>query len=239
MGSESTPQQSTSERSLLYDWLALPGIPAGSGAWEQLPVRTIDFTGVQDERIRQDWQLDSFVHEVLPEYGSDTILIGHDLGGVVAAMSAIQKRPRAVVLTGTTLGKWWFWTRLSAAPILNRFFYHTFKGNLFIRAGGGKHTSQRFANQPHVHDPTKMMTLAKHMVPPKNLISSLQQTCPVYLIWGKKELFYPGFLAKSLSKQLDAPLYWNEGGHYCMWTHMEMFHQHMLTIERYLNEAQP
>ena len=42
-----------------YDWLALPGIPAGSGAWERLPVRTMDFEGVQNDQVRQNWQLDS------------------------------------------------------------------------------------------------------------------------------------------------------------------------------------
>ena len=237
MDSESATQQSTSKRSLLHDWLALPGIPAGSGAWEKLPVRTLDFAGVQDEHVRQDWQLESFVHEVLPHYGSDTVLIGHDLGGVVAAMSAVQKCPRAVVLTGTALGNWWFWTRLSAAPILNRFFYHTFKGTLFVRAGGGSSTGQRFANQPHFHDPSKMVTLAKHMNPPNDLVSRLKEVCPVYLIWGKQEVFYPRFLAKSLSTQLEASLYWNDGGHYCMWTHAEMFHRHMGNIESTLNES--
>ena len=149
----------------------------------------------------------------------------------------VQKHPKAVVLTGTTLGNWWFWTRLSAAPILNRFFYHTFKGNLFVRAGGGKHTSQRFANQPHFHDPSKMMTLPNtwyHL----NLVSSLKQTCPVYLIWGKQEVFYPRFLVKSLSRQLGCTLHWNEGGHYCMWTHAEMFHRHMNTIEKDLTAGQ-
>lgn len=236
MDSESTPHQSTSKRSLLYDWLALPGIPAGSGVWEKFPVRTIDFTGVQDEHVRQDWQLDTFVDEVLPHYGSDTVLVGHDLGGVVAAMSAVQKRPKAVVLTGTALGNWWFWTRLSAAPVLNRFFYHTFKGNLFVRIGGGKKTGQRFANQPHFHDPSKMKTLAKHMNPPKDLVSTLKTVCPVYIIWGRKEVFYPGFLAKSLHRHLEAPLYWNDGGHYCMWTHSETFLDSMYEIERQLDQ---
>ena len=232
-------QESKAKQSLQYDWLALPGIPAGADAWEKLPVRTLDFAGVQNNETRQSWHLDSFVDEVLPHYDNNTILVGHDLGGVTAAMSAVQKRPKAVVLTGTALGNWWFWTRLSAAPILNRFFYHTFKGNLFVRVGGGSNTGQRFANQPHFHDPSKMKRLAKHMNPPSELVATLSQTCPVYIIWGKREVFYPGFLAKSLSTQLKAPLYWNGGGHYCMWTHAEMFHEHMIAIETSLTADQP
>lgn len=218
------------------DWLALPGIPAGSGVWEKLPVRTLDFQGVQDSSHRTCWALDSFVKETLPHYDHNTILIGHDLGGVVAAMAAFQQPPKAVVLTGTALGHWWFWTRLSAAPILNHFFYHTFKGNLFVRAGGGRKTGQRFVNHPHFHDPTKMKTLAKQMKPPRDLVNKLRLVCPVYIIWGRKEVFYPGFLAKSLASRLNAPLYWNDGGHYCMWTHAEDFLQSMQQIEDTIKE---
>ena len=167
-------------------------------------------------------------------YDHNTVLIGHDLGGVIASMAALKKPPRAVVLSGTALGNWWFWTRLSAAPLLNRFFYHTFKGNLFVQVGGGQSTMHRFSNHPHFHDPSKMMTLAKHMKPPKNLALDLATKCPVYLIWGKNEVFYPGFIAKRLSKDLLAPLHWNEGGHYCMWTHAEDFYANMLSVEQHL-----
>ena len=82
----------------------------------RLPVRTLDFQGVQNEQSRQSWQLDAFVDEVLPHYDNSTILIGHDLGGVVGAMSAVKQPPKAVVLTGTALGKWWFWTRQVQLP---------------------------------------------------------------------------------------------------------------------------
>ena len=67
------------------------------GPWEKLPVRTIDFQGVQDLVHRPSWELRSFVHETLPHYNNQTILIGHDLGGVVAAMSAVQQPPKAIV----------------------------------------------------------------------------------------------------------------------------------------------
>ena len=147
-------------------------------------------------------------------------------------MAAVQKRPLAVVLTGTALGSWWFWTRLSAAPLLNRFFYHTFKGRLFVRLGGGYSTIKNFS-QPHSNDPTKMKTLAKHMKPSANLVTDLSNCCPVYLIWGKNEVFYPRFIAKSLSHSLNARLWWNSGGHYCMWTHARSFHSKMKSIEDY------
>lgn len=217
--------------SLSSDWLALPGIPAGAEVWEHHAVRSLQFQGVQDQTERHSWHLDSFVAEVLPQYDEHTILIGHDLGGVIASMSALQKPPKAVILTGTALGAWWFWTRLSARPVFNRFFYHTFKGNLFVRLGGGQSSQQRFSGHPHFHDPTKMQRLAKEMRPPAGLARMLGQTCPVFLVWGKQEVFYPGFIAKHIAKQTGGDLYWNDGGHYCMWTHAKAFHEHLVTIE--------
>ena len=81
---------------LKEDWLALPGVPAGAAAWEKLPVPTQSFTGLQDSAPRASWELDSFVEEILPAYNHQTILMGHDLGGVVASMAALRKAPKAV-----------------------------------------------------------------------------------------------------------------------------------------------
>jgi|GEM_PF-1229870 len=217
------------------DWLALPGIPAGAEIWERLPVRRCSFLGLQDDQPRTRWKLESFVDEVLPQYNEHSIVIGHDLGGVVACMAALRKAPRALVLSGTALGSWWFWTRRSADPIVHYFFYHMFKGTLFVRLGGGDDTADRFSKQNGVHhDPRKMRILAKHMKPPKGLAESVATICPVFLIWGKKEVFYPGFIAKSLSKKMNAPIFWNDGGHYCMWTHTQSFLESMVHIEEEL-----
>ena len=211
------------------DWLALPGIPAGSAAWERLPVRTQSFVGLQDAAPRASWELNSFVEEILPAYDHQTILMGHDLGGVVASMAALRKAPKAVVLSGTALGAWWFWTRLSAAPILNRLFYHTFKGGLFVRLGGG-----RFPSNPHTHNPEKMKRLAKKMKPPSDLVPQLAARCPVFLIWGEREVFYPGFLATSLAEAFTTTVLWSSGGHYCMWTQPQAYLENMLHIEQQL-----
>lgn len=223
---------------VIFDWLALPGIPAGSGVWERLPVRTLAFQGVEQEGSRCSWSLDSFVEEALPHYDERTILVGHDLGGVVASMAALKKPPRAVVLTGTALGSWWRLTRWSAGPIVNRFFYHTFEGGLFVFLGGGKTVSKRFPQrEKNEHHPKNMRLLAQKMKPPMFLPKDLSACCPVFLVWGIREVFYPGFLAKILSRSMHAPLFWNEGGHYCMWTHAKQFHTHMIHIERIIQDS--
>ncbi len=218
-----------------YDWLALPGIPAGSGAWEKLPVRTQDYLGLETDVSRKDWHLDSFVAEILPAYDHNTILIGQDLGGVLASMATLQQKPKAVVLTGTALGSWWYWTRLSAKSPFHLFFYHTFKGNLFTQLGGGTNTRKHFSGHPHQSNPEGMRRLATHMRPPKGLAQHLTQQCPVFLIWGQREVFYPLFTAKRLAKQTNAPLFLNRGGHYCMWTHHQEFKGAMKQIENLLH----
>jgi pimeloyl-ACP methyl ester carboxylesterase len=214
------------------DWLGLHGVPAGPSVFERLPVRTHRFLGVATKKDRLRWDLDSFVDEVRGLYSSETILLGHDLGGVVAAMAACVQAPKAVVLSGTALGDWWLLTRLSASPVVHHFFYRTFKGSLFVRMGGGKGVARRFSSElEHSHLPERMRRLAKEMRPPKDLIKQISTICPVFLVWGRREIFYPGFVAKRLSRQLHAPLYWIPGGHYCMWTHADAFAGVMRNIE--------
>ena len=226
----------TNQHHKTNDWLALPGIPAGPGVWKPMPVRTLDFSGLHSMEKRRTWKLDSFVEEVTPHYNENTILMGHDLGGVVAAMAALKKRPRAVVLSGTSLGSWWIWTRWSAAPIVHIFFYQLFKGRLFLRLGEGLFSKRRFSHrETYLHHPDCMRELAKNMRPPKDLKANVKAICPVFLIWGKQEVFYPGFLATSLSQTINAPLFWNDGGHYCMKTHPQHFHQNMRAIEQLLD----
>jgi pimeloyl-ACP methyl ester carboxylesterase len=196
--------------------LALHGVPIGKETWKNitLPLQCHRFRGLATPELRSDWSLDSFVKEVLPLINSETVLIGHDLGGVVAAICATKCSPRAIILTGTTLGNWWLLTRLTAIPVLRRFFYHTFGGKLFIKYG---HSSSKdsLPSPPKFNDwATRMRTVAQNMKPPANLVDNI--TCPMYLIWGTKDKWYPPFLAKRLSKQAKAPLYWVNGGHYSM-----------------------
>ena len=80
-----------------------------------------------------------------------------------------------------------------------------------------------------------MKRLARNMRPPKTLALELSTRCPVFLIWGKGEVFYPGFLAKSMEATFNTRVLWSEGGHYCMWSYPEGFHRHMLSIEQQLS----
>ena len=210
--------------------LALHGVPIGKETWKyiDLPMQHHQFAGLSTPEHRTDWSLTSFVQEVLPHIDENTVVIGHDFGGVVAAMCAAKTHPKAIILTGTALGRWWLLTRISAAPVLRLFFYEAFAGQLFVRYG---HASPKgtLPNPPEYKDwPLRMRMLAQQMKPPPNLVNQIG--CPVYLVWGRKDRWYPPFLAKRLSKQTKATLYWVDGGHYSMLENPKEFQSILETI---------
>ena len=93
---------------------------------------------------------------------------------------------------------------------LNRLFYHTFKGGLFVRLGGGR-TTQRFSANPHAHKQTYEAAGQERMKPPRDLVPQLA-TLPSVLDLGGAKGFYPGFLATSLAKTFNTKVLWNGGG---------------------------
>jgi pimeloyl-ACP methyl ester carboxylesterase len=171
------------------------------------------------------------VDEVLPEVNQHSIILGHDFGGVIAAMVALRKTPRAVILTGTALGPWWSLTRLSAKPMLDKFFYDRYAGELFVQQGNRrkKQYSLRPENQSDL--PERMKKVAKQMRPPSRLAQDLAARCPVYLIWGKHDRWYPPPIAKAIRKATKAKLFWMDAGHYAMWEQPARFQDLLLEIQ--------
>ena len=199
-------------------FLVLHGVPIARPAWQRIsiPLQIHLFRGLATPEPRTDWSLPSFVDEVLPKIDEQTILIGHDFGGVIAAMASIQKQPRALILTGTALGPWWLLTRMSALPILRYFFYDLFAGQLFVRLSN--RTGSQFELRPEVAIPNiaqRMRSLANNMSPPKHLAQAIP--CPLFLIWGTQDRWYPTRIAKAISQTTNAPITWLNAGHYAMW----------------------
>ena len=158
------------------NWLALHGVPVGPKTWSKLPLplNAHGFKGLATETDRQDWQLEGFVDEVAP-LAEGKIIIGQDLGGVIAAMLALTVPVKAVVLTGTALGPWWAMTRWSAHPLWASFFYRRFEGRLFARLGQSVSCQEEKLN-PDLTGlifANRMQRLACNMKPPKNLAQRL------------------------------------------------------------------
>ena len=124
---------------------------------------------------------------------------------------------------------WWWPTKVSALPILRIFFYHTFQGRLFTRFGHRKQPLKDLSPPTDLPNfAENMRRLAGQIVPPKHLASSI--SCPVHLIWGRQDRWYPPFLAKKISRCYNAPVHWIEGGHYIMFEHPTPFEQCLVNI---------
>jgi len=219
-------------------WLALHGVPAGPQTWERLnlPLRAHRFQGIASDVPRADWSLESFVDEILPLVDRNTVLLGHDLGGVVAAMCAIETPVRAVVLTGTALGPWWIWTRMATWPGLRLFFYRRYGGSLFLKKGVTPASQSAFTASfasaleiPNLSD--RMLALAQCMKPPPRLAFKLRSRCPVHIVWGQADVWYPPIVARGISRSTRSPIHWVEGGHYCMWENPAEFEAALRSIE--------
>lgn len=219
----------------MKNWLALPGVPAGSTVFKKLPVQRYSFTGLETPEKRSSWTLDSFVDELFEEYCEETILLGQDFGGLIAAMATVKKPPKALVLTGTAVHEWWRLTRWTALPILHHFFYGSFQGRLFYALGQGTEAQNVIPLEPKLRA-KRMRTLAKNMKPPPNLLTELKDKCPIFLIWGTQDLAYPLPIAQYMANKLHAPLFLVHGGHYCMWNQSEDFLRHMMNITHILQQ---
>jgi len=203
--------------------VAVHGLPTSPALWSRLPMAIVApaLRGVATDPPRDDWGLPGFVEEIRPHLTPETVLVGHDLGGVVAAMAAAEVPVRALVLTGTALGPYWAAVRLSARAPLHRYFYERHGGRRFL-TGAVSHgrAAEVLAAFPPVPDlPARMRAIARAMRPPTDLAARLRGRVPIHLVWGRADRWYPPPVARAVARGLGAEIAWVEGGHLCMWEH--------------------
>ena len=221
------------------NWVFLPGVPLGPHVCSKLqtPMEHHRFRGLHDHNPRSQWSVASFskeVHDII----RSKIVLGQDYGGLVGATASLDVPIRALVLTGTALGPWWYPTRLSALPILERFFYRRFGGTLFAKKGVSKQNQEtfltHFTQELSLPDlPERMRKTALALRPPKGLANNI--TAPLFLVWGKQDSWYPPIVAHAISRATGAPIYWIDGGHYCMWESPQQFDAALQQIEKQLS----
>ncbi len=216
--------------------VALHGLPTSPALWARLPVPVLApaLRGVATAEPRDDWSLDGFVDEVVPHLDADTVLVGHDLGGVIAAMAAVRVRVRSLVLTGTALGPYWAAVRLTARAPLHRYFYERHAGRKFLTgAVSPARAEDVLAAFPPVPDlAARMRAIARAMRPPPGLARRVAAHVPVRLVWGRADRWYPPPVANAVARGVGAEIRWVEGGHLCMWEHPEAFAAALLASPR-------
>lgn len=207
--------------------VAIHGLPTAPALWAGLPLPVVApaLRGVATPEARDGWDLPGFVAEIRPLLTPDTVLVGHDLGGVVAAMAALDAPLRALVLTGTALGPYWAAVRATARAPLHRYFYERHGGRRFLTgAVSSARAAEVLAAFPPVPElSARMRAIAREMRPPPRLAARLRGRVPVHLVWGRSDRWYPPPVARAVARGLGAEITWVEEGHLCMWEHPDAY----------------
>ena len=170
--------------------------------------------GLGSNGTPSEWNLQSCAHQLRTEFEDIDIWVGHDLGGVLAAMLA--KPGQSVVLSGTALSLYWWAIRQTARPGLQRYFYQHHVGRRFLEQGALPEQREALleAFLDHGGDwGDRMCRIARGMRPPKGLASKLCE-CDVHLFWGRRDPWYPAPVVWALRRATGARLRWFESGHF-------------------------
>lgn len=216
--------------------VAIHGLPTSPALWARVPLDIVApaLRGVATPEPREDWSLPSFVAEILPLLDADTTLVGHDLGGVVAAMAALERPVRRLVLCGTALGPYWAMVRATALPPLHRYFYERHAGRRFLTGGVSPALHDAvLATFPPVPDLARRMRwIAARMSPPPDLARRVAARTDVSLLWGRDDRWYPPFVVSGLRRATGARVSYAPGGHLAMWEHPEVWGRALGAIAR-------
>lgn len=218
--------------------IALHGLPTGPRLFERLELPAawrLDrpaVPGLGVDGTPDDWSLSWAAERLRAQHDVDgaDALVGHDLGGVLAAMLA---RPgQAVVLSGTALGPYWAAIRATAWPFVNRLFYHQYAGRVFLRNGalpehrGG--LAEAFADHGEGWA-ERMRRIAWAMRPPAGLGARLRG-CRVLAAWGRQDPWYPVMpVGRAVARATGARLALLEAGHFAPWEAPRSFSEALTT----------
>jgi len=142
------------------------------------------------------------------------VVAGHDLGGLLALEMLLAGRARAASLTSAWAGLGWMGARLTALPILERFFYRRYGGRLYISRGAAPtcRASALRTFGPGLEDPgvvPRMRDIARSLDPLSlaRLPARIRATGrPVRCIWGAEDPFIPPSAARRVARGLGAPI---------------------------------
>ncbi len=192
--------------------LVLHGIPTGPRLWERVPwpqswvvsappLPTVEAGGPGP------FDLEAVSDALAQECRNADVIVGHDLGGVLAAM---RVRPgQGLVLCGTSLHRpYWDLMRTTAFPLLDRFFYDRHAGRRFLAEGcGDPHRAEAIAAfLDHGPDwPERMKRVARGLRVPWGLRRRLAGVATVWL-WGAEDPWYPLALARWDAARTRSPL---------------------------------
>ncbi len=173
--------------------------------------------GLSFDGTPKGWSIGNCAAPFAEDASHADILIGHDLGGVVAALLA--QPGQSVVLSGTALGLYWTAIRLTALPQVHRFFYEKHQGRHFIARGSMPEHARSLLEAFGDRGPNwgaRMRRIAQGMKPPAGLGRSLR-SCGVRLVWGRRDPWYPQRVALAVQRSTGGHMSWLDCGHFVPW----------------------
>ncbi|MCO4770157.1 MAG: alpha/beta hydrolase [Deltaproteobacteria bacterium] len=206
--------------------VALHGLPTGPRLWERVTVPRgyhlirPQVPGLGADGTPDDFSLEWAATQLSQRWATDEadVLMGHDMGGVLAAMLA--QPGQKVVLSGTALGPYWSLIRMTAWPFFNRAFYHRYAGRTFLRRGCLPEHRETLLDAFADHGPgwaERMRRIAMAMKPPRALGLDLRRN-DVLLAWGRQDPWYPPFpVARAVAAACRGRLELLEAGHFAPW----------------------
>ena len=118
---------------------ALHGLPTSPRLFERLvlgadwALEAPPLAGLTPGDSFPHWTLESCAQSVEQQAREADVIVGHDLGGVIAAMLAVPGQQ--VVLSGTALGWYWSAIRFTTWPLVRALFYRRYAGRRFLSRG--------------------------------------------------------------------------------------------------------
>ncbi|MBL8617673.1 MAG: alpha/beta hydrolase [Deltaproteobacteria bacterium] len=163
--------------------------------------------------------------------GPDLHLVGHEFGGLLAALLALRRGAASLGLLSTSLGPAWLLARLAAAPLLHRPFYRWRGGALYRDHSVALVDRARVAAAfplPGTVAFADQMRAAGQGISARALWGLEARLAaaglPLRLAWGADDQTFPLRQGARLARRLGAPLTVVPGArHLGLFTHPEAF----------------
>ena len=199
--------------------LFLHGVPTDGRLWDGVrarltrPSEAPDLAGFGGAPPLADPTARALAEPLLKRLTPQTHLVGHDLGGLVAAQLAALAPVASLTLSSTALGLGWLPSVLTALPPLNRYFYRRFAGRRWLAMGVGPARREALLAQYPGAPPEIMEPIARRLP-----LKGLRPSAPTLCLWGAEDRSFPTLGGRLLARSLGARWEALPGcRHYAMW----------------------
>lgn len=199
--------------------LLLHGVPTDGHLWDGVRARldiesfAPDLPGFGAAPPLAAPTVEALAGPLLSRIDARTHLVGHDLGGLLAAWIACQVPVASLTLSSTALGLGWLPSRITALPPLNRYFYRRFAGRRWLAMGVAPARREAWLARYSGAAPEVMEPIARRLP-----LRARHPTARTLCLWGAEDRSFPALGGRLLARRLGATFVALPGcRHYAMW----------------------